>query len=121
MAADGDDAVCERPRIRQRRGGNGGACFLSQADRARYFEAKQRARQLGIPPPPNPYYAGWEAFHLSQRGMLDAAAACEAPPPSRVWIFTERGGSGVHWADREPTTAEMIFWSGRGWELQHVP
>ena len=121
VAADGDDVVCERPRIRQRRGGNGGACFLSQADRARYFEAKQRARQLGIPPPPNPYYAGWEAFHLSQRGMLDAAAACEVLPPPRVWLFTERWGSGVHWTDREPTTAEMIFWSGRGWELQHVP
>ena len=119
MAADGDDVVCERPRIRQRRGGNSGACFLSQADRARYFEAKQRSRQLGIPPPPNPYYAGWEAFHLSQRGMLGAAAACEAPPPSRVWIFTERGGSGVHWTDREPTTAELMCWSGSGWELQH--
>ena len=112
VAADGDDAVCERPRIRQRRGGNGGACFLSQADRARYFEAKQRSRQLAIPPPPNPYYAGWEAFHLSQRGMLDAAAACEVPPPSRVWLFTERWGSGVHWADREPTTAEIFFGQG---------
>ena len=55
VAADGDDAVCERPRIRQRRGGNRGACFMSQADRARYFEAKQRARALGIPAPPNPY------------------------------------------------------------------
>ena len=53
-------------RVRRRRVGNGGRAFATRAARARYFEAKERARALGIAFPPNPYYAAWEAFHMAE-------------------------------------------------------
>ena len=65
--------------------------------------------------------AGARALGASAKTSARALGSGLASVPEeapRTWVYLSRTTGSQYWTDVEPSSADIVLWSGRGWDLQ---